>query len=320
MGRLSGLRPQPLAQLAVLGRRHQRLLHHRSRPHLGQGTQLRRGPDVPPPIREHPAPASARPTRRTRRSRGSQSTGWRRRSSAPGAAAGAGAAGGRSAGASGSGAFGGRAPWPRQLSHVPGRAARRRQQGHRAEELPQRHPARLLHPQGRPLRHPGHRRRQPHHRQPEDRHRPRRHGHRLLPQRARLQLHRQLALGRRHLPQVQLRPGLRRATENINIANCYVAGCWELGSVLDGTWKRRPKPAAMDASSAAPSPTADFINIAISNCVFEGCQGLALETVDGALLEDIAITNITMRDIASCPSSCVSARACAAPRGCRNRP
>ena len=42
-------------------------------------------------------------------------------------------------------------------------------------------------------------------------------------------------------------------------------------------------------------------NITISNCVFEGCQGLALETVDGALLEDVAVTNITMRDIISCP-------------------
>jgi hypothetical protein len=45
-----------------------------------------------------------------------------------------------------------------------------------------------------------HRRRQPHHRQPHHRHRSRRHGHRLLPERPRLQLHRQLALGRRHLP------------------------------------------------------------------------------------------------------------------------
>ena len=44
-----------------------------------------------------------------------------------------------------------------------------------------------------------------------------------------------------------------------------------------------------------------FKNITVSNCVFEGCQGLALETVDGALLEDIAVTNITMRDIISCP-------------------
>ncbi len=44
-----------------------------------------------------------------------------------------------------------------------------------------------------------------------------------------------------------------------------------------------------------------FINITISNCVFEGCGGLALETVDGGLLEDIAITNITMRDLNTCP-------------------
>ena len=44
-----------------------------------------------------------------------------------------------------------------------------------------------------------------------------------------------------------------------------------------------------------------FKNITVSNCVFEGCQGLALETVDGALLEDMAITNITMRDLVSAP-------------------
>ena len=44
-----------------------------------------------------------------------------------------------------------------------------------------------------------------------------------------------------------------------------------------------------------------FINITISNCVFEGCQGYALESVDGALLEDLTITNTTMRDLVSGP-------------------
>jgi polygalacturonase len=44
-----------------------------------------------------------------------------------------------------------------------------------------------------------------------------------------------------------------------------------------------------------------FINITITGCVFEGCQGFALESVDGALLEDIAITNTTMRDLVSGP-------------------
>ena len=44
-----------------------------------------------------------------------------------------------------------------------------------------------------------------------------------------------------------------------------------------------------------------FRNITISNCVFENCRGIALESVDGAILEDISITNITMRDIVNVP-------------------
>jgi polygalacturonase len=44
-----------------------------------------------------------------------------------------------------------------------------------------------------------------------------------------------------------------------------------------------------------------FKNITISNCVFEYCRGLSLETVDGALLEDVTIDNITMRDIVNDP-------------------
>ena len=44
-----------------------------------------------------------------------------------------------------------------------------------------------------------------------------------------------------------------------------------------------------------------FKNITITNCTFDGCQGLALETVDGGLLEDVTISNITMRDIVSAP-------------------
>jgi polygalacturonase len=42
-----------------------------------------------------------------------------------------------------------------------------------------------------------------------------------------------------------------------------------------------------------------FKNVALSNCIFDGCWGLALETVDGGLLEDVTITNITMRDVAT---------------------
>jgi polygalacturonase len=100
--------------------------------------------------------------------------------------------------------------------------------------------------------------------------------------------------------------GYNRATENVTITNCFVSGCYRLGTVLDGTWKKFTmeadhKVGGTGRIKCGTESNGGFKNITISNCVFEGCQGLALETVDGALLEDISVTNITMRDIISCP-------------------
>lgn len=99
--------------------------------------------------------------------------------------------------------------------------------------------------------------------------------------------------------------GFARATENVTITNCQVSG-YDEGTFLDGTYKREYR-----ASNGRFSPTGrikfgtesngGFKNITISNCVFDYCRGLALETVDGGLLEDVTITNITMRDIANAP-------------------
>lgn len=98
--------------------------------------------------------------------------------------------------------------------------------------------------------------------------------------------------------------GYARPTENVTITNCFVTGCYELGSVLDGSFKKFAPDAHVPRTGRIKCGTESnggFKNITISNCVFEGCQGLALESVDGALLEDIAIANITMRDIVTCP-------------------
>lgn len=99
--------------------------------------------------------------------------------------------------------------------------------------------------------------------------------------------------------------GYARATENVTITNCQVSG-YDEGTLLDGTYKRD-----YNRYSANSGPTGrikfgtesngGFKNITIDNCVFDYCRGLALESVDGALLEDVAISNITMRDIANCP-------------------
>ncbi|HXR39597.1 MAG TPA: glycoside hydrolase family 28 protein [Terracidiphilus sp.] len=98
--------------------------------------------------------------------------------------------------------------------------------------------------------------------------------------------------------------GYARPTRNLTISNCWVTGDYELGSVLDGTFKHFSANAPSWRTGRIKCGTESnggFINITISNCVFEGCQGYALETVDGALLEDIAITNTTMRNLVSSP-------------------
>jgi hypothetical protein len=99
--------------------------------------------------------------------------------------------------------------------------------------------------------------------------------------------------------------GYARSTENVTITNCQVSG-YDEGTLLDGTYKRvglyvPDGGAATGRIKFGTESNGGFKNIAISNCVFDYCRGLALETVDGALLEDVTISNITMRDIVNAP-------------------
>jgi polygalacturonase len=98
--------------------------------------------------------------------------------------------------------------------------------------------------------------------------------------------------------------GYAKATENVTITNCFVSG-YDVGTVLDGTCKRECKKFGYKSPTGriklGTESNGDYKNITISNCVFEYCRGLALETVDGSNLEDITITNITMRDIGNAP-------------------
>ncbi len=98
--------------------------------------------------------------------------------------------------------------------------------------------------------------------------------------------------------------GYQRSTDNITITNCYVTGTYILGSVIDGTWKKFPDDARVPRNGRIKCGTESnggFRNISISNCVIEGSKGISLETSDGALVEDIAISNITMRDTVDAP-------------------
>ena len=99
--------------------------------------------------------------------------------------------------------------------------------------------------------------------------------------------------------------GFARATEHVTIINCQVTG-YDVGSFLDGTFKRTQQQAPdRDGPTGrikfGTESNGGFKNITISNCVFDHSRGLALETVDGGVIEDITVTNITMRDVTTAP-------------------
>jgi polygalacturonase len=99
--------------------------------------------------------------------------------------------------------------------------------------------------------------------------------------------------------------GEPRATANVTISDCIVSG-FDLGTMLDGTYARtqllapdRDRPTGR--IKFGTESNGGFKNVSISNCVFDRCRGLALETVDGGALEDVAISNLTMREVHTAP-------------------
>jgi polygalacturonase len=99
--------------------------------------------------------------------------------------------------------------------------------------------------------------------------------------------------------------GFNRATENVTITNTQVSG-FDLGTFLDGTFKTTQefapdKDRVTGRIKFGTESNGGFKNITISNINFVHCRGLAIETVDGGHIEDVSISNITMRDITSAP-------------------
>lgn len=100
--------------------------------------------------------------------------------------------------------------------------------------------------------------------------------------------------------------GYPKPTQDVTITNCQVSG-YDLGTLYNGTYQRKEWKRSPDGFGPTgrikfgTESNGGFKNITISNCVFEYCRGLALETVDGALLEDVSIDNITMKDIVNAP-------------------
>jgi polygalacturonase len=92
--------------------------------------------------------------------------------------------------------------------------------------------------------------------------------------------------------------GTNVITENLTIVNCQVSGFQE-GTLLDGTMK--PGRAKNGRIKFGTEASGGFRNCTVANCTFRGCKGLALEEVDGGIMENITINNLTMMDVVAYP-------------------
>jgi polygalacturonase len=93
-------------------------------------------------------------------------------------------------------------------------------------------------------------------------------------------------------------------TEMVTISDCMVSGSYLEGAMLDASFKRFPSTSDVDRNGRIKFGTESnggFKNITISNCVFDGCMGITILSVDGAQIEDVTISNVTTRGTVASP-------------------
>ena len=95
-------------------------------------------------------------------------------------------------------------------------------------------------------------------------------------------------------PKSTMALGEMRLTENLTIVNCQVSGFME-GTLLDGTMK--PAKNGLGRIKFGTESSGGFRNCTIANCTFRSCRGLAFEEVDGGILENITVNNLSMMDV-----------------------
>lgn len=108
-------------------------------------------------------------------------------------------------------------------------------------------------------------------------------------------------------------------TENVSISQCHVSG-YDVGTFLNGTYGRTQQQApdkdgVTGRIKLGTESNGGFRNITISDCVFERSRGLAIESVDGAIIENVTINNIVMRELTNPPLFIRLGRRMRAPEG-----
>ena len=94
-------------------------------------------------------------------------------------------------------------------------------------------------------------------------------------------------------------------TQNVLIEDCTVSG-YDAGSVIDKVYSTRKLVATdRDGPTAriklGTEGTTGFNTITIRNVTFDRSRGFALESVDGAELRDVVMTDVKMRNVSSSP-------------------
>lgn len=93
--------------------------------------------------------------------------------------------------------------------------------------------------------------------------------------------------------------------ENIEVAYCQVSG-YDCGTLLDGSYQLSGPPAPDRGGRTGriklgTESSGGYRHINIHDCTFTHCRGLALETVDGGILEDVHCWNLEMNHIVNAP-------------------
>jgi polygalacturonase len=95
------------------------------------------------------------------------------------------------------------------------------------------------------------------------------------------------------------------ASENVTISDCAVSG-YDLGTMLDGT-RQTTQALAPDRDrptgriKLGTESNSGFRNVLIERCRFDHCRGLAIETVDGGDIENVAARGLVMHDVTTAP-------------------
>ncbi len=109
--------------------------------------------------------------------------------------------------------------------------------------------------------------------------------------------------------------GRKQRCENITVTGCRTSG-FDMGTLLDGSYQTTSRWDRIIARiKMGTESNGGFRNILITNCRCEHSRGILVGTVDGGVLEDVTVSNITLHEPLNHPLFVRQAARLRAPKG-----